>query len=95
MFPSNFHYHFNSYLCLDHVVAFVPHLQYIIKGVHHLFLPRPLQLHIDGDEAASSTYPCAAVDQERLLAPVGVRVTDPPQEVEQGGGVTGDAKVRP
>ena len=60
-----------------------------------MLLPCPLQLHIDCDGTASLTHPSAAVDQNRLLVAVGVRVTNPPQEVEQGGEVTGDTKVWP
>ena len=60
-----------------------------------MLLPRPLQLHVDCYETASLTHPSTAMDQDRLLVAVGVRVTDSPQEVEQGGGVTGDTKVRP
>ena len=60
-----------------------------------MFLPCPLQLYVDGDEAASATHTSTAVDQDRFVVIVGVRVTNPLQEVEQGGGVTGDAKIWP
>ena len=62
------------YLCLDHVVAFIPHLEDIIKGVYHLLLPCPLELNVDGDETACSTHPSTAVDQDWRLVAVRVRV---------------------
>ena len=85
----------STHLSLDHVVAFVSHLKDKIVGVYHLLLPGSLEFHIDGDEAPSSTDTSAAVNKDQLLIAVGMGVSDPPQEVEQGGGVTGDSEIRP
>ena len=51
-----------AHLSLDHVVAFVSHLEYEIKGVYHLLLPGSLQLNIDGYETACSTNTSTAVN---------------------------------
>ena len=83
------------YLSLKNRVTFISHLQDKIKGVHHLLLSGSLQLNVNGDEATSTTYSSTAVDKEWFLVGVGMGVSDPPQEVEQRGGVTRDTKIWP
>ena len=83
------------HLSLDHEVPFFSHLEYKIERVYHLSLSGSLQLYVNGDKASRAPNTSTTVDQEGFFIAIGVGVADPSQEVEQGGGVTGNTKIRP
>lgn len=86
--------------CLYHVDSVTSHLLHKIEDVDTSFLPCHVQGIIEGDVATGPAHTGTAVDQARtavgifLLLVVGVASHFLP-EFEEGGGMIGDAVVRP
>ena len=84
-----------TYVSLYHVDSLLSHFSHTMQHIHHALGPRLIQQVIQCNECARPSHTRTAVHDLRSILAFPVVAAELPMESQEGGGLRGNAVVRP